>query len=140
MKKLDKKTIIYIAIGIIAVIVVFLLLKKSNKDVTKTEKGEKEEQQNTGGGSGSSGSSNLDTILTQNASFPLKLTSPMKRGWNVKQLQMWLNKKARNTGIYATIIDDGIFGQKTETLLYNITGKNTMTEAEFNSYGIYGMF
>lgn len=107
------------------------------KKLTNTEKKEeeKEEQQNTGSGSGSSGSSNLDTILTQNATFPLELTSPMKKGKNVRQLQNWLNKK--KSAIYSPITVDGIFGVKTENLLNAVTGKKSMTELEFTSKGVY---
>lgn len=116
-------------------VVLALWLAKKLTNTEKKEKEEKEEQQNIGGGSSSSGSSNLDTILTQNATFPLELTSPMKKGKNVRQLQNWLNKK--KSAIYAPITVDGIFGSKTETLLYNVTGKKTMTELEFTSKGVY---
>lgn len=125
---------IYVLIVVVLLVVLAIFIAK------KLVKTESNDYQTNSDSSDSSGSSNIDYSTDDNASFPLLYTSPMKRGWNVKQLQKWLNKKAMKTGILATIKEDGIFGTKTETLLSNITGKNTMTEAEFNSYGIYGMF
>lgn len=125
---------IYVLIVVILLVVFALWLAKKLTNTEKKEE-EKEEQQNTGGGSGSSGSSNLDTTLTQNATFPLELTSPMKKGKNVRQLQNWLNKK--KSALYAPITVDGIFGVKTENLLLAVTGKNSMTELEFTSKGVY---
>lgn len=125
---------IYVLIVVILLVVLALWLAKKLTNTEKKEE-EKEEQQNAGSGSGSSGNTNLDTTLTQNATFPLELTSPMKKGKNVRQLQNWLNKK--KSAIYAPITVDGIFGSKTETLLYNVTGKKTMTELEFTSKVVY---
>ena len=125
---------IYVLIVVILLVVLALWLAKKLTNTEKKEE-EKEEQQNTGSGSGSSGSSNLDTILTQNATFPLELTSPMKKGKNVRQLQNWLNKK--KSYIYSPITVDGIFGVKTENLLNAVTGKKSMTELEFTSKGVY---
>lgn len=125
---------IYVLIVVILLVVLALWLAKKLTNTEKKEE-EKENQQNTGGGSGSSGNLNLDTTLTQNATFPLELTSPMKKGKNVRQLQNWLNKK--KSAIYAPITVDGIFGVKTETLLYNVTGKKSMTDLEFTSKGVY---
>ena len=125
---------IYVLIVVILLVVLALWLAKKLTNTEKKEE-EKEEQQNTGSGSGSSGSSNLDTILTQNATFPLELTSPMKKGKNVRQLQNWLNKK--KSAIYSPITVDGIFGVKTENLLNAVTGKKSMTELEFTSKGVY---
>lgn len=126
---------IYIAIAVIVLVVFALWLAKRLTNTEKKEKEEKEEQQNRGGGSGSSGSSNLDTTLTQNATFPLQLTSPMKKGKNVRQLQNWLNRT--KSAIYAPITVDGIFGAKTENLLLAKTGKKSMTELEFTTNGVY---
>lgn len=125
---------IYVLIVVILLVVLALWLAKKLTNTEKKEE-EKEEQQNAGSGSGSSENTNLDTTLTQNATFPLELTSPMKKGKNVRQLQNWLNKK--KSALYAPITVDGIFGSKTETLLYNVTGKKTMTELEFTSKGVY---
>lgn len=125
---------IYVLIVVILLVVLALWLAKKLTNTEKKEE-EKEEQQNAGSGSGSSGSSNLDTILTQNATFPLELTSPMKKGKNVRQLQNWLNKK--KSAIYSPITVDGIFGVKTENLLNAVTGKKSMTELEFTSKGVY---
>ena len=124
---------IYVLIVVILLVVLALWLAKKLTNTEKKEE-EKEEQQNAGSGSGSSGNSNLDTTLTQNATFPLELTSPMKKGKNVRQLQNWLNKK--KSAIYAPITVDGIFGSKTETLLYNVTGKKSITQMDFISRGI----
>lgn len=125
---------IYVLIVVILLVVLALWLAKKLTNTEKKEE-EKEEQQNTGGGSGSSGNSNLDTTLTQNATFPLELTSPMKKGKNVRQLQNWLNKK--KSALYAPLTVDGIFGVKTENLLLAVTGKKSMTDLEFTSKGLY---
>jgi type III secretory pathway component EscV len=127
---------IYVLIVVILLVVLALWLAKKLTNTEKKEKEEKEEQQNTGGGSGSSGNGHsYDTTLTQNATFPLQLTSPMKKGKNVRQLQNWLNRK--KSAIYAPITVDGIFGAKTENLLLAVTGKKSMTELEFTSKGVY---
>lgn len=133
MKKIETKKI-YIAIAVIVLVIIALWLAKKLTNTEKKEE-EKEEQQNTGGGSSSSGNSNLDTTLTQNATFPLELTSPMKKGKNVRQLQNWLNKK--KSALYAPITVDGIFGVKTENLLLAVTGKKSMNDLEFTSKGVY---
>lgn len=129
-----KEKKIYIAIAVIVLVVLALWLAKKLTNTEKKEE-EKEEQQITGSGSGSLGNNNLDTILTQNATFPLELTSPMKKGKNVRQLQNWLNKK--KSALYAPITVDGIFGVKTENLLNAVTGKKSMTDLEFTSKGVY---
>lgn len=134
MKDLQTKKI-YVLIAVVVLVVLALWLAKKLTNTEKKEKEEKEEQQNTGGGSGSSGSSNLDTTLTQNATFPLQLTTPMKKGKNVRQLQNWLNRK--KSPLYAPITVDGIFGAKTENLLLAVTGKKSMTELEFTNKGVY---
>lgn len=125
---------IYVAIVVIVLVVLALWLAKKLTNTEKKEE-EKENQQNTGGGSGSSGNPNLDTTLTQNATFPLELTSPMKKGKNVRQLQNWLNRK--KSALYAPITVDGIFGVKTENLLNAVTRKKSMTDLEFTSKGVY---
>lgn len=125
---------IYVLIVVLLLVVLALWLAKKLTNTEKKEE-EKEEQQNTGGGSSSSGNSNLDTTLTQNATFPLELTSPMKKGKNVRQLQNWLNKK--KSALYAPITVDGIFGVKTENLLLAVTGKKSMNDLEFTSKGVY---
>lgn len=130
-----KTRTIYVIIAVILLVVIAIAIAKRLTNKEKKEKEEKEEQQNTGGGSGSSGSSNLDTTLTQNATFPLQLTSPMKKGKNVRQLQNWLNRK--KSSLYAPITVDGIFGVKTENLLLAVTGKKSMTELEFTTNGVY---
>lgn len=125
---------IYVLIVVILLVVLALWLAKKLTNTEKKEE-EKEEQQNAGSGSGSSGNPNLDTTLTQNATFPLELTSPMKKGKNVRQLQNWLNRK--KSALYAPITVDGIFGVKTENLLLAVTGKKSMTDLEFTSKGVY---
>lgn len=130
-----KTKTIYVLIAVILLVVIAIAIAKRLTNTEKKEKEEKEEQQNAGGGSGSSGSSNLDTTLTQNATFPLQLTSPMKKGKNVRQLQNWLNRK--KSPLYAPITVDGIFGAKTENLLLAVTGKKSMTELEFTNKGVY---
>lgn len=58
--------------------------------------------------------------------FPLKQGS---RGEEVRKLQEWLNKQ--NAGI--TIAVDGIFGIKTESLLFAVTGKKEISYKEYKS-------
>jgi type III secretory pathway component EscV len=130
-----KTKTIYVLIAVILLVVIAIAIAKRLTNTEKKEKEEKEEQQNSSGGSDSSGSSNLDTTLTQNATFPLQLTSPMKKGKNVRQLQNWLNRK--KSPLYAPITVDGIFGAKTENLLLAVTGKKSMTELEFTNKGVY---
>lgn len=130
-----KTKTIYVLIAVILLVVIAIAIAKRLTNTEKKEKEEKEEQQNAGGGSDSVGSSNLDSTLTQNATFPLQLTSPMKKGKNVRQLQNWLNRK--KSPLYAPISVDGIFGVKTENLLLAVTGKKSMTELEFTSKGVY---
>lgn len=131
-----KTRTIYVIIAVIVLVVLALWLAKKLTNTEKKEQEEKEEKQNTGSGSGSSGSGySYDTTLTQNATFPLQLTSPMKKGKNVRQLQNWLNRK--KSAIYAPITVDGIFGAKTENLLLAVTGKKSMTELEFTTNSVY---
>lgn len=119
MKKLDKKTIIYIAIGIVAVIVVFLLFKKSKKAVTKTEKGEKDKNN----------SSNL--YLLDSSDFPLKKGS---KGKYVKALQLYLNDHKKGTD--APLYIDSKFGIETERLCESILGSKEVEEFTFLSENI----
>lgn len=58
--------------------------------------------------------------------FPLKQGS---RGEEVRKLQEWLNKQ--NAGI--TISVDGIFGPKTESLLFAVTGAKEFSYKEYKS-------
>ncbi|HON53702.1 MAG TPA: peptidoglycan-binding domain-containing protein, partial [Bacteroidales bacterium] len=58
--------------------------------------------------------------------FPLKQGS---RGEEVRKLQEWLNKQ--NAGI--TIAVDGIFGPKTESLLFAVTGAKEISSKEYKS-------
>lgn len=63
---------------------------------------------------------------THAGEFPLKQGS---RGEEVRKLQEWLNKQ--NAGI--TIAVDGIFGIKTESLLFAVTGKKEISYKEYKS-------
>lgn len=129
-----KKSTIYVIVVVLLLVVFAVYIAKF---VVKNKEKEKEESPNQGKTGGGNNGSTTDPTLTQNATFPLKLTSPQKKGQNVGQLQNWLNKKAMKTGLYATITVDRIFGPKTEALLQNITGKKEMNLLEFNSNGIY---
>lgn len=123
-----KKSTIYVIVVVLLLVILAVYIAK--KLVNTGESGEYQPENNDSGGSSGSYSS------IQNASFPLKLTSPMKQGGNVKQLQRWLNMKAPYA-LSETITVDGIFGRNTETLLYNVTGKKEMTKTEFNDNKIY---
>lgn len=107
MKKLDKKTIIYIAIGIVAVIAIFLLFRKPKK----TANGEKI-------------SSNL--YLLDSSKFPLKKGS---QGRYVKALQLYLNdwKKGTDAPLYV----DSKFGIETERLCESVLGTKEVEEFTF---------
>lgn len=130
-----KKSTLFVIVVVLLLVVFAVYIAKF---VVKNKEKEKQESPNQGEtGSGNNGGSTTDSTLTQNATFPLKLTSPQKKGQNVGQLQNWLNKKAMKTGIYSTITVDRIFGPKTEALLQSITGKKEMTLLEFNSNEIY---
>lgn len=105
------------------------------KRLTKKEiKEELKENSGSPSGNGNSGGTSSNVML-QSATFPLELVYPNKRGVEVIQLQRYLNKKAPSV-LNTTIEVDGIFGPKTETLLYNVTGKKSMTQMDFVSRGI----
>lgn len=125
-----KTKTIYVLIVVVLLVVLAIYIAKALIKDKEEERVIVKEQQETG-------SKVSADNLTTTAEFPLKLTSPMKRGSNVRQLQNWLNKQARKTGLFATIGVDGIFGKNTETLLNNITGKKEMSQLEFTTNQIY---
>lgn len=122
------KTIYVLIVVVLLVVLAIYIAKALIKDKEEEQVIVKEQE---------TGSKVSADTLTTTAEFPLKLTSPMKRGSNVRQLQNWLNKQARKTGLFATIGVDGIFGKNTETLLNNITGKKEMSQLEFTTNQIY---
>ena len=115
MKKLDKKTIIYIAIGIIAVIVVFLLFKKSNK-TGKTEKTGKTYDNKVG----------EEAVKEMKSYFPL--TFDLSYNKYVKALQGFLNSQVNPT---ERIKEDGYFGVKTQALCKKVLGKTSVTYDDY---------
>lgn len=62
--------------------------------------------------------------------FPLKSGST---GTEVKTLQKALNKEAQKFGL-EPIAEDGIFGPDTLTQLVALTGKRSMSHAEYDEY------
>lgn len=63
---------------------------------------------------------------TENNGFPLKYGS---RGENVEALQSWLISQGQSLPLFGV---DGIFQDETQAALLAQTGKNTITETEFN--------
>ena len=123
---------IYVLIVVILLVVLVIAIAKrlTKKEITEEPK----ENSGSPSGNGNSGSTSSNVML-QSATFPLELVYPNKRGVEVIQLQRYLNKKAPSF-LSATIEVDGIFGPKTETLLYNVTGKKSITQMDFISRGI----
>lgn len=117
MKKIDKKTIIYIAIGIVALIVIVLLFRKS-KRTTVIANPKKE-----------NGSNNL--YLLDSSEFPLKKGS---KGKYVKALQLYLNDHKKGTD--APLYIDSKFGIETERLCESILGSKEVEEFTFLSENI----
>lgn len=120
---------IYVLIVVILLVVLAIAIAKrlTKKEITE------EPKENSGSPSGNGNSDGTSSnVMLQSATFPLELVYPNKRGVEVIQLQRYLNKKAPSV----TIKVDGIFGPKTETLLYNVTGKKSMTQMDFILRGI----
>lgn len=126
-----KKSTIYVIVVVLLLVILAVYIAKR---LVKTDAEEYQAEIPQSNGGSSSGTS-YDETLTQNATFPLKLTSPNKKGLNVRQLQRWLNEKLPN--IYIKLDIDGIFGTKTEQALYSVTGKKEMNLLEFNANEIY---
>lgn len=119
MKKTETKKI-YIAIAVIVLVIIALWLAKKLTNTEKkggTEK-EKKEGGNTGG----------NVSYLYDATFPLELTSPMKKGNNVLKLQKWLNKNGWK------VAEDGIFGPETENAMYKCIGYKSMSKELYNLY------
>lgn len=117
MKKTETKKI-YIAIAVIVLVIIALWLAKKLTNTEKKGETEKEEGGNTGG----------NVSYLYDATFPLELTSPMKKGNNVLKLQKWLNKNGWK------VAEDGIFGPETENAMYKCTGYKSMSKELYNLY------
>ena len=119
MMKLSKKQIIGgLSMGM-AILGVWLIFRKKNKD----ELTQYEPVNPNSGGSGSSSSGGYvpPPVSTKNDNFPLKKGS---RGERVKELQRILLKY--NPNALPNYGVDGDFGSETENALFQKTGKKTI--------------
>ena len=118
MKK--KIIIIIVVLAVLGVVTYFIVKKVKQKNATNN---------NATKGSGSSSGSTPGTTVTGSAVFPLKNGS---KGAEVKRLQQRLNNVIPTMLVRLT--EDGVFGPKTETALFNTVGLKQLTQNQYNKF------
>lgn len=109
MKNLDKKTIIYIVLGVTGLILVFFVFRKSNK-TKKTYDNKVGEE----------------AVKEMKSYFPLMFDLSYNK--YVKALQGFLNSQVNPN---ERIKEDGYFGVKTQALCEKVLGKTFVTYDDY---------